>query len=182
VPLPDDVAGALPAAGLLVGDGGDDQRAVERHARARQGHAGHHLRGHARLVVAGPATVDPATVDLAAERRMGPGRLLADRHHVDVGVEGQPRATVAVSPSQRGDEVGQFCRRPDDLRCEADLLELLLAQPDRLAHVAWRVDRGDPHQRLQEGDRLVLVDLAEHPLGLLPVDADVTVGLWLRPL
>lgn len=63
----------------------------------------------------------------------------------------------------------------DDLALEALGGEFLLTQPDRLAHVAGRIDRRHAHERLEEGNRLVLVDRRQYPLGEHRIDPNIAV-------
>ena len=113
-----------------------------------------HHGGQARLHVAHAPAVDPAVLDLAAQRVLRPA--LPDRPDVEVPVHDQgPPAARAAEP---GDQARPGGHRLVELRLEAERGEVLVEHARGRLLVARRVLGVDAEETLQERNRLVLVD------------------------
>jgi hypothetical protein len=133
------------------------------------------------LHVAGTPPVQNPTLDVCRERlSAGPVRKVADRHHVDVTLEHQPRHsvpgcraddTVPLDPRRlRARELRVGPQLVEVERPEVDLQPGLLEPPgDGVLEVGLRVgprDARDPDELDEGGDELRLVEGFEHaPLG-----------------
>ena len=142
----DEPARAVIAAGLLVGDAGEDEVALERDALLLEARDDERRHDRHVLHVDGAAAPHIAVVDLAAERRMGPAlRLGGD----DVEVRASRSGGLSPVPLSARDHVlaTRASRRPASARSRPreQIGEILGGR--RL--VARRVRGVDAQQRLQ---------------------------------
>ena len=147
--------------GFLIGHFRHGQLPTQGNPRACQRNGAHHLRGYARLVITRPAAIDPPIGDLAAERRVLPGRFITDGNHVKMGIECELR-TVRIPPGCHQIRLPGSVR--EFLDGKARTIKRHTACPRRLHHVARRIHGWHANERLQERDGLVSINGGQYGL------------------
>ena len=157
--LLDESTGAVLAAGLLIGDCGEDDVATKLGTGASQGQHDGKLHRHHVLHVDRAAAPDDAVDELAAERISRPG-LRVDRHDVEVAQQDQRRLGGRARRAQAAHARTAARDELDHLRLDARVAEHLgaVARGSRLASgriatgrylrpAIGRIHRRDPDQR-----------------------------------
>src|SRR5215212_5235653 len=155
--------------GLLIGDRGDHQPAAQRHPGARQRNGAHDLGSDAGLVVSRTAPINPTIGDLRREWWIRPDRLVAGRHHIEMGIEAE-RWALRDAPLRDDVWFSRFVR--EGPYGKAGLSERALADRGRLGDVAWGIHRRRTHEVAQEGNRLVGIDHGQHRTCVVLADSD----------
>jgi hypothetical protein len=140
------------AAGLLVGDGGEDHIAPERPSEPGQEPDDHGAHGDHVLHVDRAAAPDVAVGQLRRERRVTPPPGLG-RDHVDVPVEQQRALVPGLGGPEPHDQVGPARPALQHLRLEPVGPEPVGQERDTGGLVAGRVGGVEPDQVAQQPDR-----------------------------
>ena len=172
-------ADTVSSAVLLVGGEREQEVFLQFHGVAEEDATRHELCGEKGLAVGRPATVDPAVGNGGAEGRVGPLRLVLDRH--DIEVRHEHEAGSAGAPLQAGDDVAPA-------RCRLDSLAVhsLRSQPvaDVFADRGLVAGRHEPGVDGRDADKVLLqaddVVARGIDLGKQFIESRHLVGLLVR--